>query len=150
VIATLLHQPNDAYATPSRVLKSDYDNVFNENCNRDMFIVCILVQRDVDRHLGTRGDELKSVRSIIRYYVSMTATCVLLKQASVPTDKTLAALLPAAVKGIDAAILDDCIAVVLDAYKKHGSTETVAKGPEMRQTILKELAARFAAVGELI
>ena len=146
VIAMLLHQPNNAYATPSRVLKSDYNNVFNENYNRDMFVVCMLVQRNVDHYLQTCGDELKPVRSIIRYYISMTAISILLKKVSAPTDKELASLITVSVKGIDTAILDDCAAVVMGTYSKHGATETVAKGPDMRQTILRELTPRFAQI----
>jgi hypothetical protein len=149
VIAILLHQPNNAYATPSRVLKSDYDKVFNENYSRDMFVVCILLQREIDRHLVSLGDEMKNIRSIIRYYVSMTAACILLKRASAPSDKELAGLLPSVVKGIGLPVLNPSIAIVLSAYGKHGATETVAKGPEMRQTILKELAAQFATPGEV-
>lgn len=150
VIAMLLHQPNNAYATPSRVLKSEYDKVFSEEYNRDMFVVCILIQRDVDRYLATK-DYLRSIRSIIRYYVSMTVTCMLLKQAtSAPNDKALAGLLSTAVKGIDTAVLDECISIVCGAFEKHGATETVAKGPDMRHTILRELAAKLAPTGDLV
>jgi hypothetical protein len=147
VMAMLLHQPNNAYATPGRVLKSDYENVFNENYSRDIFVVCILIQRSVDRYLTACGETVKSVRSIIRYYISMTAASLLLQKASAPTDKELAAILQPAVKGLDAKMLDDCTAVVIDAYNQHGATETVAKGPDMRQTILKELTERFALNG---
>lgn len=149
VIAMLLHQPNNAYATPSRVLKSDYERVFNENHSRDMFVVCMVLQRQVDKYLAGRGDELKAVRSIIRYYVSMAAACSLLKKATAPTDKELASLLPTILKPLDDALLDSSTKLVLDAYKKHGATETIAKGPEMRETILKELSAQFAVPGDL-
>lgn len=149
VIAILLQQPNNAYATPSRVLKSGYDDVFNENHNRDMFVVCMALQRQVDKYLLDRGDDLKDVRSIIRFYVSMAAAACLLKGAPMPTDKQLAALLPAVLKPISKSLLFDCTALVMDAYKKHGGTETVAKGPDMKETINKILAAKFAGVGVL-
>lgn len=149
VIALLLQQPNNAYATPSRVLKSDYEKVFNEDHGRDMFVVCIVIQRQVDKYLTARGDELKEVRSIIRYYVSMAIACLLLKKATVPTDKDLANILPIVVKALDATMLDSSTKLVIDSYKKHGGTETVAKGPEMRDTILKELKAKLAVPGEL-
>lgn len=145
VIAMLLRQPNNAYATPARVLKADYDKIFCVDYSRDMFVVCMLVQRCVDRYLASR-DELRAERSIIRYYVSMTATCLMLNKASEPTDKELAAALPAAVKGLDKRMLDDSASVVTAAYQQHGGTETIAKGPEMRQTILTNLASRFVPV----
>jgi hypothetical protein len=145
----LLQQPNNAYATPSRVLKSDYERVFNENHNRDMFVVCMVIQRHTDKYLSGRGDDLKDVKSIIRYYVSMAIACYLLKKAAAPTDKELAAILQVAVKPLDATLLEDSAKLVLAAYKKHGGTETIAKGPDMRETILKELKAKLAAPGEL-
>jgi hypothetical protein len=149
VIAMLLQQPNNAYATPSRVLKSDYENVFNENHDRNMFVACIVIQRHVDKYLTGRGDELKEVRSIIRYYVSVVIACLLMKKAGPPTDKELAATLSLAVKPLDTSMLNESTELVLAAYKKHGAIETVAKGPDMRDTILKELKAKLAAPGDL-
>ena len=63
-----------------------------------MYVVCILIQRQVDKYLTARGAELKDIRSIIRYYVAMTAICELLKKITAPTDKDLAGLLPNAQK----------------------------------------------------
>jgi hypothetical protein len=148
VMALLLQQPNNAYATPGRVLKSDYESVFDENYNRDMFLACMLIHRQADKHLASR-DDLKSIRSIIRYYVSMVTACTLLKKADPPSDRNLASLLPQAAKLIDTKIIDGGIDRVLAAYKKHGETETAAKGPEMRGTILKQLKADFAPKGGL-
>jgi hypothetical protein len=141
VIAILLHQPNNAYATPSRVLKSDYERVFNEKHNRDIFVVCISIQRQVDKYLPGHADELKDVKSIIRYYVSMAVGCFLLKKVAAPTDKELASLLP--LKTLDKTLLDECTQLVLSAYNKHGATETIAKGPEMRESLLKELKVKI-------
>jgi hypothetical protein len=149
VIALLLHQPNNAYATPSRVLKSDYDRIFSENHNRDMFVACMMIHRQVDKFLGDRGDNFKDARSIIRYFVSMAVACTLLKKVSPPSDKELASLLPVALKALDPKMLEDLAVMVLTAYVEHGGTESVAKGPEMRGTILKKLAAQQTPVGEL-
>ena len=146
VMAILLQQPNNAYGTPSRVLKSDYEKVFCDAHNRDMFVASMILQRQVDKFLAGRGDELKDVVSIIRYYVSMAVACTLLKKASVPNSKSLASLLPVAQKPLDETLLKDCTTLVMNSYKKHGATETVAKGAEMRETILKELKAKFSAI----
>ena len=152
IIAIVLQQPNNAYATPSRVLKNkdSYGQIFNDTYNRDMYVVCILIQRQVDKYLTTKGAELKDVRSIIRYYVTMAAVCELLQKTDAPKDKDLAGLLPAVQKGIDDKLLAECTDLVLKAYKKEGETETIAKGPEMRGTIIKWLAAKFAAKGALV
>jgi hypothetical protein len=150
VMAILLQQPNNAYATPSRVLKAkeSYEQIFNETHNRDMFVVCISIQRHIDKYLVGRGD-LKDVRSIIRYYVSMATTCLLLNKADPPTDKQLAKLLPGIISPMDETMLARCSDLVLDVYKVLGGNETVAKGPEMRTTILQRLKAQFGGQGSL-
>jgi NAD-dependent DNA ligase len=148
-MALLLQQPNNAYATPGRVLKSDYERVFDEQYNRDMFVACMMIHRQIDKHLAAQADDIKSVRSIIRYYVSMATACTLLKKADPPSDKDLASLLPQATKPIDTKVIGASIDLVLGAYKKHGETETAAKGPDMSGTILKKLKADFAPKGTL-
>jgi hypothetical protein len=143
IISIFLQQPNSAYGSPGRTLKTDYDKVFNENYSRDLFVGCILIQRQVDKYLGKR-DDLKSVRSIIRFYVSMTTTCALLKKAELPTDKEIATLVPQVTKPLDESRLKSDAELVLAAYAKHGATETVAKGGEMRNTIVEVLKAEFS------
>ena len=117
--------------------------------NRDMFVACMLIHRQVDKYLGDRGDELKDVRSIIRYFVSMAVACTLLNKVTAPTDKELASLLPAALKPLDTAMLDDLTQLVMTTYTEHGGMKSVAKGPEMRGTIFKKLAAKQAPAGAL-
>jgi hypothetical protein len=102
----------------------------------------------VDKYLGDR-DEFKDVRSIIRYFVSMAVACTLLKKTTAPTDKELASLLPIALKPLEVGMLDDLTRLVKTAYTSHGGVESVAKGPEMRGTILKRLAAKISKPGEL-
>jgi hypothetical protein len=146
VIAILLQQPNNAYATSSRVLKSDYDRVFSENHNRDMFLVCMLLHRQVDKYLAEKGDQLKHVRSIIRCYVSIAVAYMLLKKSAIANDKELALLLPIVAKPIDEDAIENLTQLVLTTYNEHGGSETVAKGPEMRETVLKKLSAKLTPV----
>ena len=114
-----------------------------------MFVVCISLQRHADKYLAGRAD-LKEVRSIIRYYVSMTAACVLLNTADPPSDKNLAKLLPTIIKPLDEKMLETATDLVLDVYKALGSTETIAKGPEMRTTILRRLRSQFVGQGSIV
>ena len=145
----LLHKPNNAYATPGRVLKSDYSRVFNENHNRDMFVACILIQREVDRYLSTCEDEIKSVRSIIRYYVSMAVACSMLKSSKQPTDRDLASLVAVIVKDSNIKLIDSCTNSIITTYQELGARETIAKGPEMRQKVLQKLVWPSPNQGEL-
>jgi hypothetical protein len=112
----------------------------------------MLIQRQVDRYLNDLGDlGIKDLRSIIKFYVSMAVACMLLKKTSIPTDKELAGLLPIALKQIDESkILTEAIAQVINTYAELGKTETVAKGPEMREKVLAKMAAIIAnSVGSL-
>lgn len=151
VIAIYLQQPNNAYATPSRVLKNEesYNQIFNSNHNRDMYVSCILLQRQVDKHLAAIGPVIKDYRSIIRYYVAMAVACELLKTTLPPTDKDLAGLLPTVLKPMDENLLEGCCYLVLDAYRAAGETETIAKGPDMRNTILSHIKDKFSGQGTL-
>ena len=152
VMAVVLQQPNNAYATPSRVLKNknSFGQIFNHSYNRDLYVVCILLQRQVEKYLVGRGPELKDVRSIIRYYVTMIVVCELLRKIEIPTDRELAALLPKAQRGVDEQILEKSTALVLKVYQKEGGSETIAKGPEMTATLKKWLGDQFAGQGVLV
>ena len=139
VIALQLQQPNNAYATPSRVLKTDYEKVFSEHHNRDMFVACILLQRQVDGFLNECDENIQVVRSIIRYYVSSAVASTLRGNADTPTANTIAALLPQVNKPIPLKMLEACTETVMAVYMSQGGTETVAKGPTMREALLKQL-----------
>jgi hypothetical protein len=147
VIAILLQQPNNAYGTPSRVLKSDYGKIFNEAYNRDMYVACMLIQRQVDNYLNDLGDlGIKDLRSIIKYYVSMASACLLLKKTTAPTDKEVAGLLPVVLKPIDAhKILAEAVAKVINTYAALGKIETIAKAPEMRTEVLRKIEATISS-----
>lgn len=148
VMALLLQQPNNAYATPSRVLKSDYNRIFNEKHNRDMFIASMLICRQVEGYLANRADT-KQWKSVIRYFVSMALACNYLKKASAPSDKDLASLLPIASKPIFPPLLQEFTDLVMKTYNELGGAESVAKGPEMRAAILKQLATKLTPQGTL-
>jgi hypothetical protein len=145
VIAILLQQPNNAYATPTRVLKNQesYKKIFDETYNRDLYVVCILIQRQVDKHLLAKGVGLKDTRSFAKYYVSMMVACELLKTIH-PNAKMLPNLLPIVVKPISAEMMDDCINAFLSFYNELGATETVAKGPDLREKLLKKMAEKYS------
>jgi hypothetical protein len=108
------------------------------------------MQRQVDKYLAALGDlGIKDLRSIIRYYVSMASACMILQKSTSPTDKDLAGLLATVSKPLDPNMLAEATALVVNSYADLGKTDTVAKGPDMREKILKQLAAKFAGVGTL-
>jgi hypothetical protein len=145
VMAILLQQPNNAYATPTRALKNEetYTGIFNETYNRDVYVTCMLLQRQVDIFVAGREDLLRDTRSIIRYYVSMCIACALCKSSN-PGVMQLSSLLPIVLKPIEPSTLDECAAMVLATYSKLGANDKVAKGPEMRDNLKSALAAQYS------
>jgi AIPR protein len=146
VIAILLQQPNNAYATPTRVLKNEenYGQVFSEEYNRDLYLVCIMIQRQVDAYVAEYRQALKGTRSFIRYYVSMMVAIELLRNVA-PAARELAALLPLVTKPVDSGLIESSCAAALAVYERFGATETIAKGREMREEILRQFAAKFSS-----
>lgn len=151
IIAIYLHEPNNAYATPSRVLKKSesYDKIFSPTNDRDMFVACMLLQRQVEKYLEG-FPALKNVRSILRYYVSMASACLLLKRRARPSPKDLAGLLPLIQKQVDDTVLSEATALTTKAFEKHGKTETAAKGPNMLTDLLDEVEMSLASPGQLV
>lgn len=151
MLSIFLQQPNNAYATPTRALKDEenYNLIFSEDNSRDLFVVCILIQRQADKYLFAQTGELKSLRSILRYYVSMIAACKLLQKADQPSVDDLVKLLPIVVKPIDASVLAASSEQALAAYKGRGGSERAAKGPDMLGDLLVKLRAEFAPKGDL-
>jgi hypothetical protein len=151
VIAILLLRPDDAYARPSKILKNEesYKLVFDTGHNRDLFVVCVLIQRQVDKFLTSLGDTVKDKRSIIKFYVAMAVACSLLRKTSKLTAAELAALAPVVNKPLDPALLKHCCDLTVATYVKSGDTEAVAKGTDMRDSILNRLGAEFAPATEL-
>ena len=53
-------------------------------------------------------------------------------------------MLPVALKAINPSTIDSCVTACMAIYEKLGATETIAKGPEMRDELLRQSAERFA------
>lgn len=79
----------------------------------------------------------------------MAVACTYLKKASPPTDKELAALLPLASKAFIPPLFAELTTMAMKTYTELGGTESVAKGPEMRAEILKQLAFKLTPQGSL-
>jgi hypothetical protein len=83
LMAILLQRPSDARARPQSLLKnpSTYGEIFNESYNRDAYISCILLDRQVDDFIG-KSSLTRDEKRDIRYYVTMLVACELTKAQS--------------------------------------------------------------------
>jgi hypothetical protein len=145
VIAVVLRRPDDARARPQTLLNEDttYTEVFNDKFDRKLFIVCMLLMRQVDKYLQSLGDLQSDTRTDIRYYVVLALACEL-AGAAAPSPAKIAALEPLAVSPVADTIVDPIYRLVLAMYKSLGGTDRVAKGKDFAEKLRSELATRLS------
>ncbi len=149
LIAIVLQRPNDARGGPTKVLNDDnqYAAIFGETTDRDLYVVCMLLDKLVEKVLENRANLTKEERRDIRYYVDMTACCYALKTAK-PTVKELVTLLKRCSEQNINDEIDEAIDDVLKKYKQLGATDKVAKGPDLTSRLLEGISDRFSAMSK--
>ena len=149
VIAVVLQQPNDARARPQSLLNKDekYKRIFDNSYNRDVYVVCVHLDRQVEQFLEKQPELTHEDRRDIRYYVGMWISCELAQRAH-PQPNDIAGLAQACLAGIPADRLGEAKTSVLSAYKQMGGTDKVAKGPELGKSLLASLGAKFPATAQ--
>jgi len=146
VMAIVLRKPDDARGRFQTALNKDevYKETFNEQYNRDAYASAISMDRQVVEFLGDQQDSTSDERRDVRYYVDLWVACSLLKAAS-PTAELLAGIVKTCLKPINVSILQSSYALVLQTYRQIGGTDKVAKGPELRLTLISMLNKAFGA-----
>ena len=145
VIAIVLRRPNDARARPQTLLnKPDtYTQIFNEEYNRELYVACILLDRQVEKYLDSLGKINRDARRDIRYYVGMCVACGLVKN-SIPTPQEIAGILPSVVSSIPEDQLGTTCQEVLSQYQDLGGDDKVAKGTELNAKLASHLNKLFS------
>src|SRR6266508_3182250 len=143
IIAIVLQRPNDAHGGPQKLLKQDetYKQIFDDGNDRDLYVVCALLDRQVLNYLETQGLTREEKRDI-RYYCDLWICCDL-AGTSKPTVAQIAALKAVCVSPIAEQRLNDAKDAVLKKYKELGGTDKVAKGPNLRKKIVERLSDKF-------
>jgi AIPR protein len=136
VIAVLLQRPSDARGRPQTLLNKPetYDQIFNETYNRDVYAVCIMLDRQVRDYLE-RGQLQRDARRDIRYYMTMLVACELTK-SSTPDINAIAGILKDCNKLIDDSILSKCQENSMKVYSELGANDKAAKSPQMQEKII--------------
>jgi hypothetical protein len=144
VIAILLQEPDNARARPQSLLNREesYKRIFDNAYNRDLFVSCILIDRQVHEYLKSRDDLSRDERRDIRYYVDMLTAAELTKTSS-PLPVKLATATQAVVSQIPLSILDIVSKSVLGEYKELGGTDKVAKAPDLRLRLVAKLREQY-------
>ena len=144
VIAIMLQKPDDARARPQTFLgkEENYSEVFNKEYERELYVACALLDRQVDGYLSAHPEIGLDIKRDIRYYVDMVLAARL-AGAAAPSAKQIADLHQTLTKPMDAQLLADAVKQATDAYVVLGGTDKVAKGPEPRNKLATELVAMY-------
>ena len=138
VMAIVLQRPDTARARPSSLLKKDddYRKIYDERHPINLYYVCAAGMRRVEEFLKEKGSELsRKDRNNLRFYVGMHAVGGMTESGGRS---------PSEVAGIDVTQLSDVaiersFAAVTQAYGELGGTDQVAKGPDLRKTVLTSM-----------
>lgn len=132
-MAIVLQKPDQARGRPETYVKDHAAEVFDPSVDRDLFAVCILLDRQVVEFLQTQGLASDEIRDI-RYYVSMLVGTewTLANRKSDSITKAIAAV----VKPIPSATLKKAMDKAMKAYKSLGATDVAAKSSEMTKVVL--------------
>lgn len=147
LIAIVLQRPNDARGRPQKLLSEDaeYKSIFSESVDRDLYVVCALLDRQVEQSFLQRNDLTREQRRDLRYYVDML-TCSNALNTARPTIKEIVGLLKRCTDGSLAKDIEESTKYIADIYTQLGGNDKVAKGPEMTKMLLEELTTKFPVI----
>ena len=72
-----------------------YLSIFDPHANRELFLVCVLLDRQAQSYLLSRDDLTRDARNDVRYYVDTNLAATLAKTPK-PSAQDIAALAPTA------------------------------------------------------
>jgi hypothetical protein len=147
VMSIVLWMPNSARGRPELVLAKEdtYNRIFNPKASREMYLTCVLLDRQVYAYLEKTAKLDDDVIADVRFYVDAMLGSVLAGAAE-PSDEQIAKLSAMVKAPIDVAFLKSATDVVLKAYNDFGGTDKIAKGPELKAHLLSELKASLSEV----
>jgi hypothetical protein len=145
VMAIILRRPSSARGSPMRLLSDDakYKEIFGEQNNREIYVVCILIDRQVGDFLAKHVRD-RDVRRDIHYYVDLWVACEL-AQKEEPRRSDIVALKETVVSGIDQDVLDEAMKKVTLIYNAKGGNAKAAKGSAFQNQLVSALEHRHKA-----
>lgn len=139
-MSILLGRPNDARARPSSLLKdeNDYEAVFNTNYPIDIYRICSLILKSVERFnkSETAGLERRD-RNNLKFHLTMHLALTLSGKTKLqPKD-----VVCIDVDKVDDVLLTKSLQEIVREYRRLGGTDQVAKGKEFPKAIVSNMAS---------
>jgi hypothetical protein len=140
IISVVLQRPNDARASPSRVLASERSKIFSKSNPLEAYTACLRLMRQVDDYLRAKGTAIdRTTKSNIRFYMALDVACTVTGKPN-PKIKQIAKIaLP-----INETLLEESYNRVGELYAKFGGTDQAAKGNEMVAGLKSALIERLS------
>lgn len=120
-----------------------YKDIFGEHNDRDLYVVCTLIDRQVDEYLAKTVSN-RDTRRDLHYYVDLWVACELAGKNE-PRRAEIVALKQAVVSKIDDDVLAEAAKNVTAIYKAHGGNAKAAKGSALQKQMIKALEHRHGA-----
>lgn len=133
LMSVLLNRPDDARARPSSLIKDDkvYRDLFSDTIPVQVYSFAGILIKRIESHLKGQSELTARDRNNIRFYVAAYLVWILTKTVS-PSPSNIGALSTADVNDF---AITEATNVVLSEYKKLGSTDQAAKGPELKKNL---------------
>jgi hypothetical protein len=149
VMSIILWMPNSARGRPELVLAKEdvYARIFDPKSPRDMFFVCVLLDRQVYTYLTNTTGLNFDVIADIRYYVDAVIGSILTGHAH-PTPEQISKLSIVVKAQIEPSVLEEATNMVLGVYKTLGGNDKIAKGPDMKEKLLASLGEQYPEDGK--
>lgn len=130
VMAIALKRPDTARARPSSLLKgdADYQRLFSSSYPIELYRACAEILKQTEAFLSTHPDGLSAAdKNNLKFYVAMTAS----QEALRTSDPGPALLAGLAGQPLPPGVLEAAYQDVKEEYEALGSSDQVAKGPEL-------------------
>lgn len=105
-------------------------------------IFCVLLDRAVRKYLAKRDDITKDEKADIRFYMGTGLVCRLANKLD-PSTGEFASLSQSISAGVSNALMDQSCEIVRSVYKEKRGDDKAAKGPNMRDAVLKAIGANL-------
>ena len=144
VMTILLGRPDSARARPSSLIKKDaeYSKVFSENYPIGLYTNAAALLRQINLVLKNQTKITTRDCTNLRFYVLLWVTVILAKKAK-PNANDIAKLDVSIVSEED---IETAVDEVWQLYEDLGKSDQVAKGPDLRTTVVENFSSQLEAI----
>ncbi|MBP2161665.1 MULTISPECIES: AIPR family protein [Asticcacaulis] len=144
VMSMILSKPDTARARPSSLIKENsvYSQVFSEAYPISLYLYAATMIRTVDRVLKNRSELTARDRTNLRFYVLLWLSSALTGKSS-PKAHDIANIKVTDINDSAVEAATDEVWKVYEEMSSSGSSDQLAKGPDLRKQLMEKIAEKF-------